>query len=98
MPDWWGYCCHRRVPLRRVFSLLLKGCSMLTMATETKYMVYDDEQAFLCDIVVKDDGISEEISIHVDKMACFDAQMLREIGEKLIAIADSCLFKAKVQS
>lgn len=71
---------------------------MLTMATETKYMVYDDERAFLCDIVVKDDGISEEISIHVDKMACFDAQMLREIGEKLIAIADSCLFKAKVQS
>lgn len=71
---------------------------MLTMATETKYMVYDDDHSFLCDIVVKDDGISEEISIHVDKNACFDAQMLREIGEKLIAIADSCLFKVKVQS
>lgn len=76
----------------------LEGCSMLTMATETKYMVYDDEHAFLCDIVVKDDGISEEISIHVDKNACFDAQMLREIGEKFLAIADSCLFKVKVQS
>ena len=71
---------------------------MLTMATETKYMVYDDDHSFLCDIVVKDDGISEEISIHVDGRRSFDAQVLREIGEKLVAIADSCLFKVKVQS
>jgi hypothetical protein len=86
------------VSLLVVFSLFFEGCPMLTMATETKYMVYDADGVFLCDIVVKDDGISEEISIHVDSRRSFDAQMLREIGEKLIAIADSCLFKVKVQS